>query len=306
MAGSDFDERVRAATFAYLDFLRTRFGDRLTSQQLSEFEFEGRPLSLLQHMRGIRKVSGLEAAISIRTTYSARPEDRPYEDGEGPDGYLRYKWQGQDPYAHDNVALRRAMELGRPLAYFMGIAPGQFVALYPVWLVGEELDQRQFVVAIDQTMRQQWQEAMFPHPADLALRREYAERAVRMRLHQRVFRERVLLAYRAQCSLCRLRHAELLDAAHIKEDADGGEPVVPNGLAMCAIHHRAFDAQVLGVRPDYIVEIRSDVLEEHDGPTLRHALQGLHGESIALPRRRAAQPDRLLLEERYERFRLAG
>ena len=306
MAASDRDERLRAAAFAYLDSLRNRHGDRLTTQQLSEFEFEGTRLSLLQHMRGIRVVSGLEAAISIRTTYAARPEDRPYEDVEGSDGYLRYKWQGSDPDAYDNSALRRALELGRPLVYFMAIAPGQFVALYPVWLVGEEAAEHQFVVAIDETLRGQWEDAAFPHPADVALRREYAEQSVRVRLHQRAFRERVLLAYRGQCSLCRLRHLELLDAAHIKEDSDGGEPVVPNGLAMCAIHHRAFDAQVLGVRPDFVVEIRSDVLEERDGPTLMHALQGVHGKSLSLPQRRAARPDRLLLEERYERFRLAG
>ena len=161
MPESDFDDRLRVAAFAYLNSLRAQFGDRLTSQQLAAFEFEGKPLSLLQHMRGIRTVSGLEAALSIRTTYAARPEDRPYEDGEGPDGYLRYKWRGTDADAFDNVALRRAMELSRPLMYFMGIGPGQFVALYPIWLVGEESGQHQFVVAIDETMREQWQDAVF-------------------------------------------------------------------------------------------------------------------------------------------------
>jgi hypothetical protein len=44
-------------------------------------------------------------------------------------------------------------------------------------------------------------------------------------------------------------------------------------------------------------------LREHDGPTLQHALQGLHHESILLPRRKTEQPSKELLEERYERFR---
>jgi putative restriction endonuclease len=129
---------------------------------------------------------------------------------------------------------------------------------------------------------------------------------VRQRLHQRPFRDRVLLAYNSQCTLCRLRHPPLLDAAHIKEDSEGGEPIVTNGMAMCAIHHRAFDAHVLGVRPDYKVEIRADVLAEHDGPTLQYALQSLHGELITLPSRRAERPSPDLLEERYQRFRAAG
>jgi putative restriction endonuclease len=129
---------------------------------------------------------------------------------------------------------------------------------------------------------------------------------VRVRLHQRPFRDRVLLAYGSQCALCRLRHPPLLDAAHIKEDSEGGEPIVPNGVSMCAIHHRAFDADVLSLRPDFKVEIRRDVLTEHDGPTLLHALQELHGQAIVLPHRRSEWPRKDLLEERYERFRKAG
>ena len=278
----------------------------ITTQELNAFVFQGERVSLLQHMRGIRVISGFPDAVTIRTAYAARPEDRPYEDEDGPDGYRRYKWQGTNPTAYDNEALRRAMENQKRLVYFLAIAPGRFLSYYPVWIVGEELDRRQFVVALDELMRDQWSEVVQPHPADLALRRQYAEQMVKVRIHQRAFRERVLLAYGSQCALCRLRHSELLDAAHIKEDADGGEPVVPNGVAMCAIHHRAFDAQVLGVRPDYTIEIRGDVLEEHDGPTLRHALQGLHQEKLLVPRRATARPDRVLLEERFERFREAG
>jgi putative restriction endonuclease len=247
-------------------------------------------------------VAGLPAALSIRTTYAARPEDQPYEDALGADGYFRYKWQGTDPDAYDNVALRRAMELRKPVMWFFGVASGVFMPLR-VWLVAEEASQHQFVVAVDDIMREQWD--VF-HPEDEVLRREYAMSAVRRRLHQPLFRQRVLQAYRSQCSLCRLRHPELLDAAHIKEDSEGGEPVVPNGVAMCAIHHRAFDSFVFGIRPDYVVEVRRDVMEERDGPTLLHALQGLHGEAMTLPSQRAARPDRELLEERFERFRLAG
>jgi putative restriction endonuclease len=75
---------------------------------------------------------------------------------------------------------------------------------------------------------------------------------------------------------------------------------------MCAIHHRAFDALVVGVTPKYVVEVRRDVLDERDGPTLEHALQGVHGRSLILPARPAHYPDPDLLEERYARFRRAG
>ncbi len=305
MSGPDDDDRLRAAAIGYVDRLSARYGGRIPARELDAFEFEGRRVPLLQHMRGIRVVSGLQAALSIRTVFRARPEERPYDDDQGADGYWRYKWRGTDSEAYDNVALRRAMQLGKPVLWFVGVAPGEYVAL-KVWLVGEEPQQHQFVLALDDVMREQWESASLATPADLALRRQYAETIVRQRLHQRVFRERVLIAYSSQCALCRLRHPELLDAAHIREDADGGEPIVPNGVAMCAIHHRAFDAQVIGIRPDYIIEVRPDVREEHDGPTLLHALQGLHRAELVLPRRRPAWPDRELLDERYERFRAAG
>lgn len=49
-------------------------------------------------------------------------------------------------------------------------------------------------------------------------------------------------------------------------DAEGGEPVVPNGMALCKLHHAAFDRNILDVRPDLRVAIRQDVLEEIDAP----------------------------------------
>jgi putative restriction endonuclease len=52
-----------------------------------------------------------------------------------------------------------------------------------------------------------------------------------------------------------------------------GLPEVPNGLALCKIHHSAYDVNILGVSPDYRVHIRSDVLREHDGPMLKWGLE---------------------------------
>jgi putative restriction endonuclease len=67
-----------------------------------------------------------------------------------------------------------------------------------------------------------------------------------------------------------------------------------------------FDHDILGIRPDYVVEIRPDVLQEQDGPTLKHALKGLHHERLAVPRQARARPDPILLEERFERFKIAS
>jgi len=299
----DLDRRLREQAFAYLTAVSRLGGGLVTREQLEAFTFEGRRVPLIARQRGIHKPSELAAALSILTTYSPKPEARPYEDEIGPDGYLRYKWRGIDPNHWDNQALRVAIETQTPIIYFRGVAPGVFVAECPVWVVGEEPDQQQFVVAVDELLRG-WSEDLAERPN--APERRYAERLVRARLHQRVFSGQVLLAYGRQCALCRLRRGEFLGAAHIKPDAQGGEPIVPNGIAMCSLHHRAFDSNVLGIDPRHQIEIRRDVLGEPDGPTLTYALQGLHGERLTLPRRRAQYPREDLLEERYQEFRAAG
>ena len=114
---------------------------------------------------------------------------------------------------------------------------------------------------------------------------------------------RVLKAYRDQCALCRLRHQELLDAAHIIPDPEPlGEPVISNGISLCKLHHAAFDKYIVGITPEYKIIVRRDVLDEIDGPMLLHGIQELHGHHIHHPRSRSQWPDRDLLDLRYQRF----
>jgi putative restriction endonuclease len=191
-----------------------------------------------------------------------------------------------------------------PLIYFHGIVPGLYVAEWPIYIVGDDADRLTFTVSVDDrrfaslgTMDQSDSE-------ETQIRRRYATRVFQQRLHQREFRERVVRAYQYHCAVCRLRRDELLDAAHILPDADPrGVPWVANGLALCTLHHAAFDRHVIGITPDYIVEVRRDVLDQEDGPMLIHGLQGFHGKPLRLPHREAWLPDRHLLEERYAQFR---
>jgi putative restriction endonuclease len=195
--------------------------------------------------------------------------------------------------------------VGVPLVYLHGVVPGRYMASWPVYIVGDEPSKLTFTVAVDD--RQLATVDTTPiEAAEVDIRRRYITGLVRQRLHQQAFRERVLTAYREHCTICRLRHQELLEAAHIVADADPeGEPRVSNGLALCKLHHAAFDAQIVGVRPDYVVEVRVDVLEEIDGPMLKHGLQGFHKSELLIPERESLKPDRGFLEERFALFRRA-
>jgi putative restriction endonuclease len=107
--------------------------------------------------------------------------------------------------------------------------------------------------------------------------------------------------------VCRLHHPELLDAAHIIPDGEPtGEPIVPNGLSLCKIHHAAYDSDLIGVRPDLVVDVRPELLLESDGPMLRHGLQEMSGVRLTVPTSRVARPDPDRLEIRYERFKAAS
>lgn len=193
-----------------------------------------------------------------------------------------------------------------PLVYLHGIARGKYVPAWPVFVVEDDPAGLAFTVAVDDVgyARVEREEHGFGIREEAeAARRAYVTATVRRRLHQRAFRERVLDAYRRQCAFCRLRYEELLDAAHIVPDPEPlGEPRVQNGLSLCALHHAAFDRFFVGVRPDYVIEVRSDIVKAGNRPTLVHAIQGLHGVPIVVPAARAERPDPRLLERRYAQF----
>jgi putative restriction endonuclease len=140
-----------------------------------------------------------------------------------------------------------------------------------------------------------------PVLAEDPIERRYAVREMRVRVHQARFRGRVLPAYLSQCAICRLKEVRLLDAAHIAADAESGEPAVSNGLSLCSIHHRAFDQDLVGVSPDYSVQVSQRLLDDDDGPML-DLLKAAHGVTIHVPSRRTWRPDRGLLAHRFERF----
>jgi putative restriction endonuclease len=191
-----------------------------------------------------------------------------------------------------------------PLIYFDGVVPGQYLATWPVFIVGDDREDLSFRVDVDS---RQGVGARAEPEVVAEARRQYVISTVRHRVHQLQFRYRVLKAYREHCTVCRLRHSELLDAAHILPDGHPkGEPVVPNGLALCKLHHAAFDRHILGVRPDLVIEIRHDILEEADGPMLRHGLQGFQGARITVPGPIRLKPHPDYLAERYELFRKAS
>lgn len=295
------DAGVRREAFDWLTAQVALYDDVLPwSVLIQGFHFNGMRVPLVS-MQGIFKPRACELPLSIRTAV-----DGPYNDRAGGEGRFLYAYRGTDPAHRDNLGLREAMRRRLPLVYFFGLLPGRYLAAWPVFVVGDDPSALTFTIQRDHVSVLDRDIPTLPpsvsHDARADERRQYATRELQVRLHQRSFRERVLRAYRSRCALCRLRHQELLDAAHIVPDSEAGPPSVPNGLALCKLHHAAFDKMFVGVRPDGIIEVRRDILDERDGPMLLHGLKRLHETRLHTPRKTEDRPDPAFLKIRYQRF----
>jgi putative restriction endonuclease len=311
MTPDELDALVRTRAFAFLDELSLQRGQAFPRALLEQgFPFEGQRVPLVGP-QGIFKPAVLPRSLGIPLSITTVPpvegKPRPYEDSVDESGLIRYRYRGTDPQHHENAGLRKAMWKRTPLIYFFGLMEGRYAAAWPCFIVGDDPDRLTFTVAVDDRRFV----AARPDAAaedDAPGRRAYITTVTQRRLHQASFRERVLTAYRECCAVCRLKHGELLDAAHILDDKDPqGEPWVSNGLALCKIHHAAFDKHILGIDPDSVIKIREDILREEDGPMLEHGLQRFDGQRLlVVPAAPRLRPNRDFLAKRFEAFRRAG
>jgi putative restriction endonuclease len=297
----DIDLQVRSAAFNWLSEQVNIYGDVLPRKLLEQgFEFQGHRIPLVAP-QGIFKPQILDLPLSITTTPKG-----PYDDCFGKDNFLIYRYRGTDPNHRDNLGLRKTFELKRPLIYLHGIEPGKYLTIFPVYIIGDDPGNLMFKVAVDDVVPTfEYTESNIAHQiAEVSdVRHAYLTSTVKVRLYQRSFREKVLDAYKSQCAFCRLKHRELLDAAHIIPDnIPEGKSTVENGLSLCKLHHAAYDSFIIGVTPDYIIQVRDDVLEEEDGPVLQHGLKELHNSKLILPALKGHYPSKDALDWRYSRF----
>ena len=205
------------------------------------------------------------------------------------------------------MGLRECWRRSEPLIYFHGVVKGQYLPFYPVFIDADEPGQLRFLVALNDQRSLEGLPGFTGASTSEPIERRYAVALTRRRLHQEPFKYRILRAYREHCAVCRLRHRELLEAAHIVPDSEGGPAHEPNGLALCKLHHAAFDANILGIRPDLLIEIREDILREVDGPMLDHGLQEFQGRRLLqVPRSKGLRPSPEFLDYRYQRFKKAS
>lgn len=122
------------------------------------------------------------------------------------------------------------------------------------------------------------------------------------------FSKRVLSAYGNVCAVCGLQ-LRLVEAAHIvpvtfDESTDSTE----NGIALCVLHHRAYDKNIISINEGYGIEVSEAVLRGLGEHNLLGGLEHFRGnlrEIMLLPadRRDYPSPSNLALSRRVRDWR---
>lgn len=293
----DPDHALRQAAHAHTHNLSRAYDDLIPRSVLLEgFYFEGQRVSLGSFQRGIHR-SRLQkgpAALTLFTSPRSPYADEIDETGDT----IIYAYRAGSMSLADNRALDAAFDLRVPLIYFKGIEPSQYMVIQPVFVT--ERDRKEGLVRL--TKGVPFMDLTGDGLVSTQEARREALREVLVRLRQHRFRQEVLGAYRKRCAVCALKRPELVQAAHITEFADGGVEEVTNGLALCAIHHLAYDRNLMGIDPSGVVHISRRLRTQRDGPMLSHGLKAFHGARIAQPKAPEKRPDPERLDLRFKRF----
>lgn len=122
------------------------------------------------------------------------------------------------------------------------------------------------------------------------------EQIVKVRVNQRFFRTTVLTSYASRCCITGLAIPVLLSASHIAPWAkDPNNRMNPrNGLCLNLLHHKAFDAGLITITPEFRVRVSAS-LATSTTPEANETFFARYDNQLAqLPRR--FLPDASLLE----------
>lgn len=99
---------------------------------------------------------------------------------------------------------------------------------------------------------------------DLPKEGKVREQVVKVRVNQSFFRSTILAAYNNTCCITGIQQREFLIAGHIRPwGIDEANRLNPrNGIAINALHDKAFENGFLTITPDYTIKISSLLLKQ--------------------------------------------
>ena len=111
------------------------------------------------------------------------------------------------------------------------------------------------------------------------------EQLVKVRVNQSFFRKSILASYNNTCCISGLSNSELLIAGHIKPwSSDEKNRLNPrNGIAINALHDKAFENGLITITPEYKIKISKVLLNQKKTDALEKYFFQYESKDIFLP-----------------------
>lgn len=131
---------------------------------------------------------------------------------------------------------------------------------------------------------------------DLPRKGKTREQIVKVRVNQSFFRSSILASYNFTCCITGIHQTEFLIAGHIKPwGVDEKNRLNPrNGIAINALHDKAFETGLITITPDFMVKISSVLKKQKKDETIQNYFLKFENQPIILPSR--FLPDKEFLE----------
>jgi putative restriction endonuclease len=122
---------------------------------------------------------------------------------------------------------------------------------------------------------------------DLTKEGKTREQLVKVRVNQSFFRSAILASYNNTCCITGIKQPEFLIAGHIKPwSIDEKNRLNPcNGIAINALHDKAFETGLITITPDYKIKVSSLLFKENNKPTIEEYFLKYDNKEIILPTR---------------------
>ena len=299
---------VLQAAFDRVADLEALYGDAIPYAAIREgFAWHGETLHFETKARGIFKPRQMSAGVlSIKTTVPRGDRVNIYNDQLKDDGFYHYSLQAGNTRGGANKLLWQSCESQQPFIYFHAVAPAVYKALWPCFIETIVDDMTMPYARVFIGTRVDFRESnvvQFPEPID----RRYMVRESKIRLHQASFREMILNAYGRRCAITGMKEERLIEAAHIIPDAETSEKqFVHNGIALSRIHHKAYDARLISIDPDYKIHVSDRLKEGEVNEFMDVSFRKIEGMKLHLPRDAELRPNRNYLARNFEKYELFG
>jgi len=129
------------------------------------------------------------------------------------------------------------------------------------------------------------------------------DQIIKARVNQNFFRQMILASYNNTCCITGIQIPEILIAGHIspwgKDEKNRLNP--RNGIAINALHDKAFEAGLISITADYQIKVSSKLVKQEKGTNVEELFLKFNNKQIYLPSKFLPDPE-LLNYHYHERF----